>query len=139
LADGQALVLDSEDAPVVVAGDAGRLQQVLLNLLTNALTHAPGSERVEIRLRRDGEAAELSVRDRGPGIAAEALETVFDRFAQVDPLQRPGSAGLGLGLYIAREIVEAHGGTIAAHSAPGEGATFTVRLPLAGSADGPER
>lgn len=136
LANGQSLVLDSEDDPVVVVGDAGRLQQVLLNLLTNAFTHAKESERIDIHLRRDGGAAELAVRDRGPGIPAEALESIFDRFAQIDPLQRPGSAGLGLGLYIAREIVAAHGGTISAQSASGEGATFTVRLPLANSADG---
>ena len=130
LAEGQALVLDAEGGPLTVAGDAGRLKQVVLNLLTNAITHAAGTERIDVRLRRDGDVAELAVRDAGPGIPVEALETVFDRFAQVDPQQRPGSAGLGLGLYIAREIVEAHGGTITAHSASGEGATFTVRLPI---------
>jgi two-component system CheB/CheR fusion protein len=130
LANGQILVFETGDDPVMVMGDAGRLEQVLLNLLTNAVIHAAGTERIEVRLRRDGEAAELVVQDRGPGIPSEALETVFERFAQVGVGQRASRAGLGLGLYIARGIVEAHGGTIAAHSAVGEGATFTVRLPL---------
>jgi two-component system CheB/CheR fusion protein len=129
LTQGQTLALETEAGPIMVAGDAGRLEQVLFNLLTNAITHAAGTERIEVRLRRDGETAELVVRDDGPGIPAEALETIFARFAQADPIPRPGGAGLGLGLYIAREIVAAHGGTIGAQSAPGEGAAFTVRLP----------
>jgi PAS domain S-box-containing protein len=135
LTQNQTLALDIEDEPVMVAGDAGRLEQVLFNLLTNGITHAAETERIDIRLRRDGDAAELAVQDQGPGIPAEALETIFTRFAQVDPMQRPGRAGLGLGLFITREIVTAHGGTIAAHSAAGDGATFTVRLPLLAAAD----
>jgi signal transduction histidine kinase len=130
LTQGQALILATEDEPVLVTGDHGRLEQVLLNLLTNAVAHAPGTEQIDVRLRRDGEVAELTVGDTGPGIPVEALETIFDRFAQVNPSEKSGRTGLGLGLYIARQIVESHGGTISAHSAPGEGATFTVRLPL---------
>lgn len=133
LAEGQTIVLEADDDPMTVLGDAARLQQVLLNLLTNAITYAPGAERIEVRLARDAGAVELSVTDTGPGIPVEALETIFERFAQVNPIERPGRAGLGLGLYIAREIVEAHGGTLAVRSAPGEGATFTVRLPLLAS------
>jgi signal transduction histidine kinase len=130
LTQGQSLVLAATDDPAVVVGDAGRLEQVLLNLLTNAIAYAPGTERIDIALRRDGATAELAVRDQGPGIPADALEWIFERFARVDPLEHPGGAGLGQGLYIAREIVEAHGGTITAASVPGEGATFTVRLPV---------
>ena len=130
LAQGQTLVVETESDALMVTGDASRLEQVVMNLLTNAITHAPGAGRIDIHLRHDGDMAELVVRDTGPGIPVDALETIFERFAQVEPLQRPGRAGLGLGLYIAREIVEAHGGAITAHSAPGEGATFTVRLPL---------
>jgi signal transduction histidine kinase len=136
LAEGQTLVLESGAGPLMVAGDAGRLQQVVLNLLMNAITHAAGTERIDVSVRRDGDTAELVVRDTGPGIPAEALETIFARFAQVDPKQRPGRAGLGLGLYIAREIITAHGGTITAHSALGAGATFSARLPLPTNADG---
>jgi two-component system CheB/CheR fusion protein len=130
LAQGQTLVFESGDDPIIVAGDAGRLEQVVMNLLTNAITYAPGTERIAVRLRRDGDMAELVVRDTGPGIPVDALEMIFERFTQVNAAERPGRAGLGLGLYIAREIVEAHGGAITASSAPGEGATFTVRLPL---------
>jgi signal transduction histidine kinase len=101
-----------------------------LNLLTNAITHALGTERIDVRVQSDDGAAEVIVEDTGPGIPVEALETIFGRFAQVNPKGRSGRAGLGLGLYIAREIVEAHWGTITARSAPGQGATFTVRLPL---------
>jgi two-component system CheB/CheR fusion protein len=130
LAEGQTIVLQSEDDPVMIAGDAGRLQQVLLNLLTNAIAYAPGTDRIDFRLRRNAGEAEIIVQDTGPGIPGDKLETIFERFAQIDSVARPGRAGLGLGLYIAREIVEAHGGAIAALSAPGEGAIFTIRLPL---------
>jgi two-component system CheB/CheR fusion protein len=130
LASGQSLVLTVDDDPLRVAGDAERLSQVVLNLLTNALTHATGTEQIAIDLRRDGDHAELVVRDHGSGIPADALETIFERFAQARPAGQPGRAGLGLGLYIARAIVAAHDGVIRAVSPPGAGATFTVRLPL---------
>jgi two-component system CheB/CheR fusion protein len=134
LARGQTFVLTVDDDPLVVAGDAGRLTQVVLNLLTNAITHAPETEQIAIGLRRDGDLAELVVRDTGPGIPAEALETIFERFAQAHPAGQPGRAGLGLGLYIAREIIAAHGGAITVAFPPGAGATFTVRLPLLAAA-----
>jgi two-component system CheB/CheR fusion protein len=133
LAQGQSIALEAGDKPVMVAGDAGRLEQVLLNLLTNAIAYAPGTERIDVHVRQTADVAEITVRDTGPGIPVEAQETIFDRFTQVNPAERPGRAGLGLGLYIAREIVAAHGGTIAAFSIPGEGATFTIRLPLLGT------
>ena len=94
------------------------------------ITHAPGTERIDVSLHSDDRTAAVIVRDVGLGIPVEALKTIFGRFVQVNPHERPGRAGLGLGLYIAREIIEAHGGTITADSAPGEGAAFTVRLPL---------
>jgi two-component system CheB/CheR fusion protein len=135
LTQGQTIAFAPPSEPVVVAGDAGRLEQVLLNLLTNAITHAPGTERIDVRVRSDDGMAEVIVQDAGPGIPTEALETIFGRFAQVNPKDSAGRAGLGLGLFIAREIVEAHAGTITAQSAPGHGATFTVRLPLLPRAD----
>ena len=130
LAQGQTITYATPTKPVMVTGDAGRLEQVVVNLLTNAITHAPGTERIDVSLHSDDRTAAVIVRDVGPGIPVEALETIFGRFVQVNPHKRPGRAGLGLGLYIAREIIEAHGGTITADSAPGEGATFMVRLPL---------
>ena len=130
LTQGQTIVLSAQRDPVMIVGDASRLEQVLLNLLTNAITHAAGTERIDVHVQSEDGTAEVMVQDAGPGIPVEALETIFGRFAQVSPKERSGRAGLGLGLYIAREIVEAHGGTITAHSAPGKGATFTVRVPL---------
>ncbi|HEX5990983.1 MAG TPA: CheR family methyltransferase [Thermomicrobiales bacterium] len=135
LTQGQTIAFAAPSEPVVVSGDASRLEQVLLNLLTNAITHAPGTERIDVRVQSDDGMAEVIVQDAGPGIPTEELETIFGRFAQVNPKERTGRAGLGLGLFIAREIVEAHAGTITAQSAPGHGATFTVRLPLLPRAD----
>lgn len=130
LTQGQTLIVDSGEPSLLIMGDGDRLEQVLFNLLTNAITHATGTEQITVRLQRDGAMAQIDVTDQGPGIPPEALGAIFDRFVQVEPAQHPGGAGLGLGLFIAREIVHAHGGTIAAHSDPGKGATFTVRLPL---------
>lgn len=115
---------------LLVNGDAERLEQVLLNLLTNAITYAPNTERIDLWLRRAGDVAEIEVQDYGHGIAAADLPHLFSRFYQVARPDRPAQRGLGLGLFIAKEIVTAHGGTIAVASVEGEGTTFTVRLPL---------
>lgn len=108
--------------------DAGRIEQVLANLLVNAAQHAPGAH-VVLRAQRDGDVALLSVRDDGPGIPRDALERIFQPYEKIDRVER--GQGLGLGLYIARQIVEAHGGRIRADSEPGGGAAFTVELPAA--------
>jgi PAS domain S-box-containing protein len=116
----------------VVAGDPGRLQQVVWNLLTNAIKFTPPGGRAEVRLARQGEAIEVSVRDTGPGIAPDFLPHVFERFRQADSSTTRAHGGLGLGLAIVRHIVEAHGGTVEAESAgAGQGSTFRVRLPVA--------
>ena len=112
--------------------DTADLVLVASELCTNAVRHAPTSERIDVRLRRVGDQAELRVQDYGPGISREDLPNVFSRFFQVGR-ERGSQVGLGLGLYISRQIAEAHGGTIEASSRPGRGATFTVRLPLAPS------
>jgi PAS domain S-box-containing protein len=107
--------------------DRFRVDQVLTNLLTNAMKYGEGKP-VHLRLRRDGDVAELSVRDEGPGIAKTEQVRIFERFERVSPKQH---SGLGLGLWIAQKIVGASGGSIDVTSEPGQGATFTVRLPLA--------
>jgi two-component system CheB/CheR fusion protein len=130
LAQGQKIEVEADDGSVIVNGDSGRLEQVLLNLLNNALTHASESERLILRLRRLDGQAEIQVQDFGPGIPAGQLPDLFSRFYRAE---RPGGrshTGLGLGLFIARELVAAHGGTIDVESREGEGTTFTVRLPL---------
>ncbi|MFL5300609.1 MAG: ATP-binding protein [Anaeromyxobacteraceae bacterium] len=115
-----------------VAGDPGRLQQVLWNLLANAIKFTPAGGRVEVRLSALDGWVELSVRDTGTGIPAEFLPHVFERFRQADSSTTRAHGGLGLGLAIVRHLVEAHGGTVAAESAgQGQGSTFTVCLPVA--------
>ncbi|HZP37337.1 MAG TPA: ATP-binding protein [Methylomirabilota bacterium] len=121
----------------VVLGDAVRLQQVVWNLLANAVRFTPAGGRVEVSLRRRGDHAEIEVADSGRGIAADLLPHVFDRFRQGETGTARSHGGLGLGLSIARQLVELHGGTIqAASPGEGEGATFTVRLPEPGGLSG---
>ena len=122
--------LDSATGPVL--GDSTRLQQVLWNLLANAVRFTPTGGRVTVVLRRVGPEAEVTVTDTGRGMGPGLLPHVFDRFRQGESGTMRSHGGLGLGLSIARQIVELHGGTIRAES-PGEGrgAIFTVRLPLA--------
>jgi two-component system sensor histidine kinase SenX3 len=104
----------------------------VLNLLTNAIAHSPNSTRIDVRLCRMGGSAmaELDVQDYGKGIADKNLSDVFTRFYQVDQVAHLPTQGLGLGLYITRQIVEAHGGMISVESVEGEGATFIIKLPL---------
>ncbi|MEG4395867.1 response regulator [Microcoleus sp. BROC3] len=114
----------------LVSGDPGRLQQVIWNLLTNAIKFTPRGGRVEIRLQRLDSEVELAVTDTGIGIAANFLPYVFDSFRQADATITRYHSGLGLGLAIVRQLVELHGGTVWA-SSPGldRGSTFTFRLP----------
>ena len=113
-----------------ISGDAGRLQQVVGNLLANAIKFTPEGGRVEAALERSGGRARIRVRDTGSGIRAEFLPFIFERFRQADTTSTRKQKGLGLGLAIARHIVEMHGGSIEAASAgEGEGSTFTVTVP----------
>jgi signal transduction histidine kinase len=116
------------DAPTTLRGtwDPDRLDQILTNLLGNALTYGRG-DRIEVRLRADGDTVRLEVSDHGVGIAPEVQARIFERFERGARASDHG--GLGLGLWISRELVQASGGTISVDSAPGRGATFTVVLP----------
>ena len=118
-----------------IQGDARRLQQVLWNLVHNAVKFTPGDGRVELRVHRVGGLLQLTVRDEGKGISPSFMPHVFERFRQEDSSAKREFFGLGLGLAIAKQLVELHGGTIAV-SSPGEGlgATFTIRLPAAAAA-----
>ncbi len=124
-----------------VAGDAGRLQQVIWNLLSNAVKFTPNGGRVEVRLsieRGNGNNsyAQITVSDTGKGIALEFLPYVFDYFRQADSATTRKFGGLGLGLAIVRQLVELHGGTVFVESpGEGQGATFTVKLPLLSTTD----
>jgi signal transduction histidine kinase len=123
------ITLDRRLAPVEVLADAGRLHQVIANLLTNALKFTPPGGRVTVRAGPAGAEAVLQVSDTGPGIPPEDLPRVFDRF-----WRGRGAAnvsGSGIGLAIAAELARAHGGTLRASSEPGRGAQFTLTLPRA--------
>jgi two-component system, chemotaxis family, CheB/CheR fusion protein len=112
---------------MLLQGDAVRLEQVFVNLLSNAVEHAQDSPSIDVRVDKSRSMAIVEVSDHGPGIAAEDLPLLFKPYAR---LGQRASSGLGLGLYLAREIVTAHGGTIEAESKLGEGTVIIVRLPL---------
>ena len=115
--------------PILLQGDAVRLEQVFVNLLSNAIQHAPESPTIDVNVSKSGALATVEVCDQGPGIPADVLPLLFKPYARLG--QRASSGlGLGLGLYLAREIVTAHGGTIEAESNVGEGTVIIVRLPL---------
>ena len=123
------LDVETDREACTVAGDAGRLQQVVWNLLTNAVKFTPQGGRVGVSLSRVASQAQLVVSDTGQGIPQEFLPYVFDRFRQADSAASRRHGGLGLGLSIVRHLVEMHGGTVEVESVgDGHGSTFTVRL-----------
>ncbi len=138
LADGVRLQLGEWDQ-IAVEGDPDRLKQVMLNLVDNALRYTPRGGTVTLDLLRRGEEAVFQVRDSGPGIPAEHLPRIFDRFYRVDLPRTRGIGGTGLGLAIAREVAEAHGGRIDVESRVGEGSTFSLVLPVEQVTDEPGR
>lgn len=122
------LTLDSEVDGVTILCDRERMGQVFGNLLSNALKFCRPGDRISLRGRSDGKRATFSVRDTGPGIAPDALPHIFEPYWSA---RHHAKQGTGLGLYICKGIVDAHGGTITVESAPDAGATFTITLPLA--------
>lgn len=119
------------DVRVIVTGDANRLQQVVWNLVSNAIKFTPVGGRVDVELRHLEASAEICVRDTGQGIDPAFRPHLFERFRQMDASKARLHGGLGLGLSIVRHLVEAHGGSVVADSeGPGRGATFSVVLPL---------
>jgi PAS domain S-box-containing protein len=128
---GLTLATHLDDGPVELLADPGRLQQVVWNLLTNALKFTPAGGRIEVRLERDASFARVVVSDTGVGISPDVLSSIFDRFRQADSSTTRRHGGLGLGLAIARHLVELHGGSIWADSeGVGCGARFTIELGL---------
>lgn len=124
---GLTFALPPPGQTVVVEADRGSLVRIVSNLFDNALKYGGADTAVEVQIRDEGDLAALSVRDYGPGIAEQALPRVFERFYKGES-SRSGE-GVGLGLAIVKHLVRAHGGTATVESKPGEGATFTVRLP----------
>jgi signal transduction histidine kinase len=120
--------------PAPITGDEGRLRQVFINVLDNALKYTPEGGTITVRVERRGAAAAVVVADTGIGIPPEHLPHVFDRFYRVDHARTRAEGGTGLGLSIAQSIVTAHGGTIEISSAVGRGTVCTVTLPVSGHA-----
>jgi two-component system sensor histidine kinase BaeS len=131
-ADEAGIVLATAGGPWVPAqGDERRLAQVVRNLVQNALAHTPAGGVVTVSVRREAARARLEVADTGEGIPEEALPFVFERFFRVDHSRSRATGGAGLGLAIARKIVEAHGGRIGATSEPGRGSRFFFEIDAA--------
>jgi two-component system phosphate regulon sensor histidine kinase PhoR len=125
----QELRLETATGGLTALGDRSRLQQVLTNLIANAIKFTPATGRITVRARQIGSWCEVGVEDDGPGIPAETLPRLFQRYSRADYGREAG--GTGLGLLIVREIVEAHGGTVGVESAPGRGSRFWLRIPAA--------
>jgi signal transduction histidine kinase len=126
----QTIRIDAETEVVVALGDKSRLQQVLTNLVANAIKFAPEGGLIALRALVRGDWCEVTVEDDGPGIAPDVVPTLFKRYSR-GPTGHGSAAGTGLGLLIVREIVEAHGGTVGVDSAPGRGSRFWFRIPTA--------
>ena len=116
---------------VIVQGDAEWLKRLVLNLLDNAIKFTPHGGRVVVDVSRKGAVARLAVRDTGVGIDPEAKPRIFERFFRADPARSRGVEGVGLGLSLAKWIVDRHHGRIEVDSQPGQGSTFTISLPIA--------
>ena len=124
-------VIYVDAAPTWVSADPTRLEQVLTNLVANAVKYTPAGGEITVTVAREGNQAVLRVRDTGMGIRPELLPRVFDLFVQADRSLERSSGGLGIGLTLVRQLVQLHGGSVEAASAgPGRGSTFTVRLPI---------
>jgi PAS domain S-box-containing protein len=133
--EAHTLELDAPDEPIIGWFDRDRIGQVLQNLLLNAIKYSPDGGPIRVRLAARGEEAEIEIADEGLGIDPEALTQLFGRFYRTEQATSSRLPGLGLGLYITRSLVEAHGGRVLAESAgPGRGSVFTVILPCRPSA-----
>jgi signal transduction histidine kinase len=117
--------------PVTVTGDGGWLERLLLNLLDNAIKYTPARGHILVGVSREHNHARLDVADSGPGIHADAIPHIFERFYRVDPSRSSTVEGAGLGLSLVKWIVDRHQGRIDVRSEPGKGSTFTIWLPVA--------
>jgi signal transduction histidine kinase len=124
------LVYDGPHAPLTAWGDVLRLEQVVQNLVQNAVKYSPNGGTVQVRLAAHDDSAVLSVADHGIGIPPDALPNIFTRFYRAENADQHALSGFGIGLYVVKEIMTLHGGTINVESLPGVGTTFTVQLPL---------
>lgn len=125
---GHTMVVSVSPQPVYLDVDVTRLARALHHVIANASKYTDRHGHIHVRAQREGAVAVITVSDTGVGIAAEDHESIFGPFVRFDPRGR-NEAGLGIGLYLARNVIEAHGGTISVESSPGKGSVFTVRVP----------
>jgi len=131
----QVLTLDLPDGPLPTTGDAARLGQALQNLLNNAARYTPTGGAIRLAVRHQGQALVITVSDNGIGLAPEAIDRIFDLFTQERVARDPSDSGLGIGLSLARKVVELHSGSLTAYSAgPGQGSSFSMLLPSTAAA-----
>jgi PAS domain S-box-containing protein len=130
-ADGRELRFVSRETAAPVLGDELRLEQALQNLLQNALKYSPAGAPVTVEVTQDAERVRLAVRDQGVGVPAAALPYLFQRFYRASNVDERQVSGMGIGLYVVREIVTLHGGTVSVASQEGAGSTFVIELPMA--------
>jgi signal transduction histidine kinase len=125
------IVYSDTGSPLTVEGDELRLEQVLHNLISNAVKYSPAGGSIMVRVEQRGSRACVAVRDQGIGIPAASLPRLFTRFYRAENVDPLNISGMGIGLFVVREIVSLHGGTIEVDSQEQQGSTFTVCLPLA--------
>ncbi len=118
------------DEPLLILGDGMRVEQVVQNLIQNAVKYSLKGGVIDVCLEREDGNAVLSVTDSGIGVPASALPNLFGRFYRAENAEKMHVGGMGIGLYVVKEIVTLHGGTVEVKSEEGKGSTFTVRLPL---------
>ncbi len=123
-------ILFENKIPVTICGDQERIGQVVINLFTNAIKYSPDADRVVVRMEQEGDTVQIHVQDFGMGIPPHARSKIFERFYRAYNEEQPVYSGLGIGLYISREIVARHNGSISVQSILNKGTTFTVSLPL---------
>ena len=128
--EGHTLMYDGPQEPLMIQGDEMRLEQVILNLIQNAIKYSPRGGLIGITLAQKGEQAHLTVSDPGIGIPEAALEHLFERFYRADNVKAYRISGMGIGLFVAKQIVTLHGGEIQVRSREDEGSTFRLCLPL---------
>ena len=129
-------VLNIKSDPGMIRGDRARIEQVIVNFVSNAIKYTSDGGRIQMTAGREGDVVWVSVRDNGIGIPKEDIDHVFERFYRVDKARSRESGGTGLGLSIASEIVSRHNGKISLQSRLGKGTTITMALPVGGAANG---
>ena len=130
VAAGRPITLEAPE-PVIVDADAGRLRQVIDNLIGNAIRHTPAETPVTVTVSSEPGSGRLTVADQGPGMTKEQASHVFERFYRTDDARTRARGGTGLGLAIAASLAAAHGGELTVDTEPGHGAAFHLRLPQA--------